>query len=170
MNKLKKVGLSALAGTLASLSAQAGELSVTGTAEISYTQRDGDEITGNALGMNKALGFAGSGELDNGWTVTVSQSLANGGLTATMSEEVITPQGSEMMEEEVVEETPAVGSSAPLTFEQLRQRLPKEIPDDVIRLLASSDEALLEFSNIATQQDVDEFNVKYGVELVLPQV
>ena len=72
--------------------------------------------------------------------------------------------------EQVVEETPAAGSSAPLTFEQLRQRLPKEIPDDVIRLLASSDEALLEFSNIATQQDVDEFNVKYGVELVLPQV
>ena len=73
MNKIKKIGLSALAGTLASLSAQAGELSVTGTAEISYTQRDSDETTGNALGMNKALGFAGSGELDNGWTVSYSQ-------------------------------------------------------------------------------------------------
>ena len=67
--------------------------------------------------------------------------------------------------------TPEVKKAkTPLTFEQLRQRLPQEIPDDVIRLLASSDEALLEFSNIATQQDVDEFNVKYGVELVLPQV
>jgi len=73
MNNLKKIGLSALAGTLASLSAQAGELTVTGTAEISYTQRDKDEVTGNALGMNKALGFAGSGELDNGWTVSYSQ-------------------------------------------------------------------------------------------------
>ena len=40
MNKLKKIGLSALAGTLASLSAQAGELTVSGSAEISYTQRD----------------------------------------------------------------------------------------------------------------------------------
>ena len=106
------------------------------------------------------------GQKDGGLTT----GYANGGLTAAMSEEVITPQGGEIMEEEVVEETPAAGSSAPLTFEQLRQRLPQEIPDDVIRLLASSDEALLEFSNIATQQDVDEFNVKYGVELVLPQV
>jgi outer membrane protein OmpU len=72
MDKLKKIGLSALAGTLASLSAQAGELSVTGSAEVSYVQRDGDEITGNPLGMNKNIGFAGSGELDNGWTVSTS--------------------------------------------------------------------------------------------------
>ena len=50
MNNLKKIGLSALAGTLASLSAQAGEMSVTGTAEISYVQRDSNEITGNPLG------------------------------------------------------------------------------------------------------------------------
>ena len=73
MNNLKKVGLSALAGTLASLSAQAGELTVTGSAELSYVQRDGDEITGNPIGMNKHIAFAGSGELDNGWTVSISQ-------------------------------------------------------------------------------------------------
>jgi outer membrane protein OmpU len=73
MDKLKKIGLSALAGTLASLSAQAGEVSVSGSAEISYTQRDTDEITGNPLGMNKNLSFKGSGELDNGWTVSISQ-------------------------------------------------------------------------------------------------
>jgi len=73
MNKLKKIGLSALAGTLASLSAQAGELTVTGTAELSYVQRDSDEITGNPIGMNKNIGFAGSGELDNGWTVGYTQ-------------------------------------------------------------------------------------------------
>jgi len=72
MDKLKKIGLSALAGTLASLSAQAGELSVSGSAEVSYTQRDNDEITGNPIGMNKNLTFAGSGELDNGWTVSTS--------------------------------------------------------------------------------------------------
>ena len=45
MDKIKKIGLSALAGTLASLSAQAGEMSVTGSAEVSYVQRDNDEIT-----------------------------------------------------------------------------------------------------------------------------
>jgi len=73
MNKLKKIGLTALAGTLASLSAQAGELTVTGSAEISYTQRDKGEITGNPIVMNKNIAFAGSGELDNGWTVSISQ-------------------------------------------------------------------------------------------------
>jgi len=72
MDKLKKIGLSALAGTLASLSAQAGELSVSGSAEVSYTQRDNDEVTGNPIGMNKNITFAGSGELDNGWTVSTS--------------------------------------------------------------------------------------------------
>jgi len=73
MDNLKKIGLSALAGTLASLSAQAGELAVTGSAELSYVQRDGDELTGNPIGMNKNIAFKGSGELDNGWTVSISQ-------------------------------------------------------------------------------------------------
>ena len=77
MDNLKKIGLSALAGTLATLSAQAGEMSVTGSAEVSYVQRDNDEITGNPIGMNKNIGFAGSGELDNGWTVSVSQNLTD---------------------------------------------------------------------------------------------
>ena len=61
-------------------------------------------------------------------------------------------------------------NSNALTYDELRLRLPPEVSDDVVKLLAASDEALLEFSNISTQQDVDEFNVKYGVELVLPQV
>jgi len=83
MNNLKKVGLSALAGTLATLSAQAGEMSVSGSAEISYTQRDAGEITGNPIGMNKNLTFSGSGELDNGWTVGVSQGTSDAfGLTS----------------------------------------------------------------------------------------
>ena len=73
MDNLRKIGLSALAGTLASLSAQAGELTVTGSAELSYTQRDSGELTGNPIGMNKNIAFAGSGELDNGWTVSISQ-------------------------------------------------------------------------------------------------
>jgi len=71
MNKLKKIGLSALAGTLASLSAQAGEMSVSGTAELTYVQRNNGEITGNPLGQKKNVSFSGSGELDNGWTVSI---------------------------------------------------------------------------------------------------
>jgi hypothetical protein len=103
------------------------------------------------------------GQKDGGLTTGYAQ----GGLTEMMAQETITPQGAEM-EEETVTETPE--TSAPLTYDELRLRLPPEVSDDVVKLLASSDEALLEFSNIATQQDIDEFNVKYGVELVLPQV
>ncbi|MDC0484135.1 hypothetical protein OAN66_01410 [bacterium] len=107
------------------------------------------------------------GQKDGGLTT----GYAEGGLTEMMAEETInTPEGSETMEEEVVEETPGPEASAPLTYDELRLRLPPEVSDSVVKLLAASDEALLEFSNIATQQDVDEFNVKYGVELVLPQV
>ena len=80
MDKFKKIGLSALAGTLATLSAaQAGSLSVSGSAEISYVQRDSDEVTGNPIGMNKNIGFDGSGELDNGWTVSISHDLTDAG-------------------------------------------------------------------------------------------
>ena len=107
------------------------------------------------------------GQKDGGLTT----GYAEGGLTGMMAEETInTPEGSETMEEEVVEETPGPEASAPLTYDELRLRLPPEVSDAVVKLLAASDGALLEFSNIATQQDVDEFNVKYGVELVLPQV
>ena len=107
------------------------------------------------------------GQKDGGLTTGYNE----GGLTGMMAEETIdTPRGNETMKEEVVEETPGPEASAPLTYDELRLRLPPEVSDDVVKLLAASDGALLEFSNIATQQDVDEFNVKYGVELVLPQV
>ena len=67
MNNLRKIGITALAGTLASVSAaQAGSMSVTGTAELSYVQKDSTELTGNPIGMGKDITFKGSGELDNG--------------------------------------------------------------------------------------------------------
>jgi energy-coupling factor transporter ATP-binding protein EcfA2 len=56
-----------------------------------------------------------------------------------------------------------------LSFEEIRNRLPKEITDDIVRLISNSAEALQDFSYIKTQQDVSKFNVKYGVNLVLPQ-
>ena len=65
------------------------------------------------------------------------------------------------------ESTPT--TKKPIDFETLRARLPKEITDDVVRLIAASPEALEDFATIATQQDVDQFNQKYSVNLVLPQ-
>jgi hypothetical protein len=55
-----------------------------------------------------------------------------------------------------------------LSYAELRNRLPQEITDDVIRLIANSNEALTDFAYIRTQGDVVKFNTKYGVNLVLP--
>ena len=70
---------------------------------------------------------------------------------------------------DMASETPTEPVATKLTFEQLRTRLPKEITDDIVRLVAISEEALQDFSYIRTQGDVEKFNVKYGVNLVLPQ-
>jgi hypothetical protein len=72
MNKLTKIGVSALCGSLAGISAaNAGDLTVTGGVDMSWISLD-DETTGNPLGIGSNLTFAGSGELDNGWTVDLS--------------------------------------------------------------------------------------------------
>ena len=63
-------------------------------------------------------------------------------------------------------ETAPTGDS--LSYEELRARLPKEVTDDIIVILAESPQALIDFAEIQTQTDVDEFNMKYGVNLSLP--
>jgi hypothetical protein len=71
MNKLKNIGISALAGTLVTLSAaQAGGVSVGGTYELSYTQLNHDKVAGNKLGVKKNLSFGASGDLSDGGGVT----------------------------------------------------------------------------------------------------
>ena len=75
MTNLKKIGISALAGSLVAMSAAvAGELSVSGGAKISYTNKGGTEdaqTTGKGFGMQENIAFNGSGELDNGFVVSL---------------------------------------------------------------------------------------------------
>ena len=56
-----------------------------------------------------------------------------------------------------------------LTYDEVRARLPKEIGNDIVQLIVSSPMALQDFAAIQTQLDVDNFNSKYNVNLVLPQ-
>ena len=70
MNKIKTIGVSALCGTLAAVAAQAGELSVSGSANATYTTKPGF-VTGAPLGITSAMAFTGTGELDNGNAVAV---------------------------------------------------------------------------------------------------
>jgi hypothetical protein len=76
-----------------------------------------------------------------------------------------------MMEETMTEETmeaPITEPGSGISYEELRQRLPAEITDDIIVILAESPAALVDFAEIQTQTDVDQFNMKYGVNLALP--
>ena len=80
----------------------------------------------------------------------------------------------EMVEEQVTE-TMDVGpmgqpdqADNPISYDQLRARLPQEISDDIVQLMSNSAEALEDFAMISTQQDVDQFNKKFSVNLVLP--
>jgi len=55
-----------------------------------------------------------------------------------------------------------------LSFQELRDRLPQEITNDIVQLLSNSQEALQDFAYIRSQQDINDFNLKYGVNLILP--
>jgi outer membrane protein OmpU len=83
MTNLRKIGLTALAGTLAATTAHAGDLTVTGTATMEY-QSTQDTINSNtdSFSQNGTIVFSGSGELDNGMGVSFMQALSEGSLTS----------------------------------------------------------------------------------------
>lgn len=77
MKNLKKIGLSALAGSLVAFSANAAELSVSGAVELTYTDsggNTGNEVTGNSYGSNNDIIFTGSGDVGFG-TATVNRAM-----------------------------------------------------------------------------------------------
>ena len=78
----------------------------------------------------------------------------------------LNPQG--RAEGGAMTEAPQAPKNSPLTFEELRARLPREVTDQVVRLLATSESALLDFANIDTEQDIAIFNQKYNADLQLP--
>ena len=55
-----------------------------------------------------------------------------------------------------------------IDYDTLRARLPASITDDIVTLIANSAEAMEDFAMIQSQADVDMFNSKYGVELIVP--
>mgnify|MGYP001314078044 CR=1 FL=1 len=79
MNKLKKIGLSALAGSLAMTTANAVDYVVTGDAAMNYTGESANTSSGNgdAFNLDTSLYFDASGSLDNGWDVSFSMDWDN---------------------------------------------------------------------------------------------
>ena len=72
MNDMKKIGLTALAGSLVAFSANAAEMTVSGATLLTYTSEDTTEVTGNPFGMKTNIAFTASGEV-NGMTVSYFQ-------------------------------------------------------------------------------------------------
>ena len=76
MNKFKKIGLTALAASLVSVSAHAGEMSVAGSASMNVEGYSGENLNkGTGYSMGNQITFSGSGEMDNGMTVSLSFTL-----------------------------------------------------------------------------------------------
>jgi len=77
MNKFKKLGLTALAGSLVATSAYAGEVTVAGGASMGVKNNSGTD-GGKSWTMGNQLTFSGGGELDNGLNVSISFVLDQG--------------------------------------------------------------------------------------------
>jgi len=90
---------------------------------------------------------------------------ASGGRAGYAEGEIVEEQ---VTETETMTPGPMAQSDNPISYDQLRARLPAEITDDIVELMTNSAEALEDFAMISSQQDVDLFNQKYSVNLVLP--
>jgi outer membrane protein OmpU len=97
MNNFKKIGLTALAGSLAAVSAHAVELSVSGETTVSYVSNSAKkraDVGGQTIGTSTGITFSGSGELENGWTVSSSNILNDGDANALSSSQLNMTMGS----------------------------------------------------------------------------
>jgi outer membrane protein OmpU len=82
MTNIKKIGLSALAGSLMAFSANAAELSVSAGASITFSD-GGDDVTNNAWSMGDSIDFKASGETDGGLVMSLYFELDNDNLDDT---------------------------------------------------------------------------------------
>jgi len=93
-----------------------------------------------------------------------------GGMTEDVNVMTRTPGGiSDINISETMERDPGETNEISISYEQLRDRLPPEISNEIVLLLSQSYEAFADFAELQTQADVNEFNTKYNVQLFLPQ-
>jgi outer membrane protein OmpU len=83
MKNITKLGLTALAGTLVASSAFAGAMSVSGSAQITHASADETETQGNSFSNSKGISFSGSGELDNGYTVSTTYTMSDAAFSSS---------------------------------------------------------------------------------------
>jgi len=126
-----------------------------------------DAATSILLGMVKDFDKGLSGMAKGGRV-----NKAEGGmLTETADANIMTetPMGMTDVNVQETETVPAETNEINISYDQLRDRLPPEVTDDIVLLMSQSYEALADFAEIQTQADVNQFNTKYDVQLFLPQ-
>ena len=86
------------------------------------------------------------------------------------------PMGGEQPMEQGMEQMPTEqkdvametqGNQGNQVYAMLRARLPQEVSDEVVKLISYNKEAFGDFASIKNQEDVNSFNEKYGVQLVI---
>ena len=93
-----------------------------------------------------------------------------GGMTEDVNIMTETPGGiADINISETMGRDPGETNEINISYEQLRDRLPQEISNEIVLLLSESYEAFADFAELQTQADVNEFNTKYNVQLFLPQ-
>jgi len=92
MKKLTKIGASALAGSLVAMSAQAGELGVSGIWEVTY-KSDDKANSGNPFGSKSAIMFSGSGDVDGLGTASFYASTNDNSPAGLLSHNVLLDMG-----------------------------------------------------------------------------
>ena len=123
------------------------------------------------LGMVQSFDKGLSG-LDVTVKEVVPTAKAEGGIineTTDVNMMTETPMGMTDVNVEETKTAPTETNEINISYDQLRDRLPPEITDDIVLLISQSYEALADFSEIQTQADVNQFNTKYDVQLFLPQ-
>ena len=91
MNNFKKIGLTALASSLVTLGATAGEMSVSGSINTTLKFGKGGGNTGRTIGSDKDFTVSGGGELDNGTTFSMSTTLTDAMALSASTTTIATP-------------------------------------------------------------------------------
>ena len=121
MNNIKKIGLPALAGSLVTLgSAQAGEMSVSGSINTTLKFGKGGSKTSRSIGADRDVTFSGGGVLDNGTTFSVSTTTNDSIALSASTTTITTPSfGSFMIGASTGGLSGAYDEEVPTAYEQV---------------------------------------------------
>ncbi len=126
--------------------------------ELNGVPPNSDQLDKEVESYKNSMGFAEGGRVERqmGSPMMGEQPMAQ-------APQMIAPQ------QDVAMETQQGGGqdSGNQVYAMLRSRLPQEVPDEVVQLISYNKEAFGDFASIKNQEDVNSFNEKYGVQLVI---